>query len=809
MTAAGRSIQTGRRSWNDLTPLPPLEQEPPSPSAVPPGPLASASIEDIIDQLEQCGRYWPRAERHRARMRRILRHLDQLPGETWQDRWTLFESQAGPDTLSWRITINGAATKNAENKNEIEALNAAMGPILAMDVFRPSHRWLAGQRFAFLKALSRFRDPGNTAKIEQALIDAKVSPVQANNGLLTLGRVQAHTGKSIRQLTAEDILEHSTQLPGRLINLSRSGLNAIWPVLHGLGWISHESQDMPSRRRVGQRTVEEMVDYSGITGPCREPLIHYLQIRSAALDYSSLSGLARNLTGVFFADILKHHPDQSSFALTQQQAEAWKTRSRVNPDGSTRRNHHGIYYAVRAFYLDISQWALEDAYWAQWAAPSPITYAETRGYLKQRRATTATMQQRTRELAPVLPRMVEAAEQALRVAEAALTAALAAGAGNSIDVDGQEWEVFRRSEDAPVRIRRNGEDRDLSFEEDNAFWTWALVETLRHTGARIEEVLELVHMSIQPYKLPATGETIPLLHFAPSKTDTERLMVASPELVHILYRVLSRVTQQQTGSVPLTQRWDPGEKVLSSPMPHLFVRRYGAGPLRVMSTATIAALLNDLAERANIKVGGARVRFTPHDFRRIFATEALASGLPPHIVQVLMGHASLATTQGYAAIYPQDIIRHHRTFIEKRRVTRPTEEYREPTAAEWDEFEAHFVQRKLSLGSCGRAYGTGCQHEHACLRCALLRPDPTQIDRLQDIIDNLRERIGEAKQHGWLGDVEGLRVTLNSAEMKLAQMYKLRSQHQGGTVELGTPRVRNTRTPDQNGVPDLDLDYRT
>jgi len=44
------------------------------------------------------------------------------------------------------------------------------------------------------------------------------------------------------------------------------------------------------------------------------------------------------------------------------------------------------------------------------------------------------------------------------------------------------------------------------------------------------------------------------------------------------------------------------------------------------------------------------VRFTPHDFRRIFATEALGSGLPPHIVQVLMGHASLATTQGYAAI---------------------------------------------------------------------------------------------------------------------------------------------------------------
>ena len=126
------------------------------------------------------------------------------------------------------------------------------------------------------------------------------------------------------------------------------------------------------------------------------------------------------------------------------------------------------------------------------------------------------MQQRTRELAPVLPRLVEAAEQALRAAEATLADAKMAGAGQTIEMDGEAWEVFQSSEHAHVRIRRNGKDRDLSFEEDNAFWTWALVETLRHIGARIEEVLELVHMSIQPYKVPTTGETIPMLHFAPS-----------------------------------------------------------------------------------------------------------------------------------------------------------------------------------------------------------------------------------------------------------------------------------------------------
>lgn len=788
--SATQGIPTGRRGWNDLTPPPPREQDPPAPQPVPPGPLSAATVESIIARLADCSQYWPRVERHRSRIRRILGHLAQLPGESWQDRWTLFETQVGYEGL-WRDRI-GAEAPFPGSRNEIQSLNAAMGPLLALDVIRPSYAWITGQRFAFWKALSHFRDPVHTAEVEQAMTRATTSPVQANNGLLTLGRIQAHTGKSIRQITAEDVLELTSQMPGRMINFSRSGLNAVWPALHDLGWISHESAAMPSRRRVGQRTVEGLVDYYGITGPCREPLIHYLKVRSASLDYSSVYGLARNLVGVFFADILKHQPDQSTFALTPQQAADWRDRVKFKVDGTPRRDAHAIYFAVRAFYLDISQWALEDAFWAQWSAPTPITLAETRGYLKHRRATTATIQQRTRQLAPVLPRLIEAAEQALRAAETTLSAATAAGPGNTIDLAGESWEVFRTSDQAPIRIRRNGKDRDVSFEEDNAFWAWALVETLRHTGARIEEVLELVHMSIQPYKIPATGETIPLLHFAPSKTDTERLMVAGPELVHVLYRMLSRVTQT-TGNAPLTQRWDPAEKVLSSPLPHLFIRRYGAGPYRVMSTATVAALLNDLAKRANIKVSGTEVRFTPHDFRRIFATEALSSGLPPHIVQVLMGHASLATTQGYAAIYPQDVIRHHRTFIEKRRVIRPTEEYREPTAAEWDEFEAHFVQRKLSLGSCGRAYGTGCQHEHACLRCALLRPDPSQISRLQDIVDNLEERITEAEQHGWLGDVEGLRVTLNSAEMKLSQMFKLKNHQAGEVVDLGTPRVRNLK----------------
>ncbi|MEU5930874.1 hypothetical protein AB0L49_49230 [Streptomyces antimycoticus] len=60
--------------------------------------------------------------------------------------------------------------------------------------------------------------------------------------------------------------------------------------------------------------------------------------------------------------------------------------------------------------------------------------------------------------------------------------------------------------------------------------------------------------------------------------------------------------------------------------------------------------------------------------------------------------------------------------------------------------------------------------EQACVRCSLLRPDPSQRDRLTEIRDNLLDRIAEAQREGWLGEVEGLEISLAGAEDKLAQL---------------------------------------
>ena len=164
--------------------------------------------------------------------------------------------------------------------------------------------------------------------------------------------------------------------------------------------------------------------------------------------------------------------------------------------------------------------------------------------------------------------------------------------------------------------------------------------------------------------------------------------------------------------------------------------------------------------------------------------------MPPHIAQLILGHADINTTMGYKTAYPEEAIRGHRTFIAQRRSARPSEEYRSPTDAEWDEFLGHFEHRKLALGDCGRAYSTPCIHEHSCIRCPMLRIDPAQRQRLEEIRDNLRARIAEAEREGWSGEAEGLKVSLNAANNKLAQA-DLTQARRAEHVHLGIPAYRD------------------
>jgi Phage integrase family len=332
-----------------------------------------------------------------------------------------------------------------------------------------------------------------------------------------------------------------------------------------------------------------------------------------------------------------------------------------------------------------------------------------------------------------------------------------------------------------------GKRRELTQEEHQAFWTWAAVEVLRHTGVRIEELTELSHHSLIHYRLPATGELIPLLQIAPSKTDTERLLVISPELADVLSAIISRV-RDDTGAIPLVVAYDYHERVWNPPMPLLFQRRYGGEHRPITGPAIRELITTALVGTGLTDASGQPLRFLPHDFRRILITDAIMHGMPPHIAQLVAGHRDINVTMGYKAVYPEEVINAHRAFITRRRALRPREEYRTPTDEEWDEFLGHFERRKLSLGTCGRAYGTNCIHEHSCIRCPLLRPDPAQRARLIQIHDNLVDRIAEARQEGWHGEVDGLTVSLAAARDKLAQLHALGTRRHAVNIGMpGTP----------------------
>ena len=199
-------------------------------------------------------------------------------------------------------------------------------------------------------------------------------------------------------------------------------------------------------------------------------------------------------------------------------------------------------------------------------------------------------------------------------------------------------------------------------------------------------------------------------------------------------------------------------------MPLLFQRRLRSED-RPARAQAIRELLNVALDASGLTgAAGQPLRFAPHDFRRMLITDAIMHGMPPHIAQLVAGHRDINTTMGYKAVYPEEVITGHRAFIARRRALRPSAEYRTPTDAEWEEFLGHFERRKLALGDCGRAYGTSCIHEHSCIRCPMLRIDPAQRHRLEEIRDNLTARIAEAEREGWPGEAEGLKVSLAAAD---------------------------------------------
>jgi integrase len=775
----------------------------PAASPMPHGDLTTAGAGQIQQVVRDVWVGGLDAVRRRARGARfLLEHLAGFPGQAWQQRW----EASGPNERGRPVTaVRGKQTERDE-------ICVGTACLFSLRVIRPSLQTLRSTRF--LRYGERFLTAQRDPLLEEfwkRVQDTAVHPLHHGSALFDTTAALTTQGIALVDLTPEAFLhyvwesrDHGLAFKGR----GETGRGQFpgqlaWQVLHDMG---HFPSGTPATPRAavlsGRRTVQELVDRYDIRHQgVRQLLLDYLRRREPEMDYSTLDQLSRSLAGLFWAKIEALAPGQPDPRIGADLYRRWREALGTHQDGRTQREEfEHILRSVRSFYTDLHSWAVEEPEkWAQWVAPCPVPDGALRGVIVRQRRRKERMDDRVRQRQPLLPVLVAHLQDRYHHLRALPRAASPLTGGETVTVNGRAYQrVWTAADDrrarwggqANTRVRDlgNGEDINVTTAEDLAFWEFAAVEVLRHAGIRIEELLELTHLSIRQYQRP-NGEVIALLVIAPSKTDRERVIPMSAELFAVIAAIIRRHTQHDR-PIPLIQRYDNHERRMSDPMPFLFQRHTGAVP-RVISPATVLVMLRRrCAELAKKHPGFRAASFTPHDFRRLLATDLVNNGLPIHIGAALLGHLNLQTTRGYVAVFNEDIVRHYQEFLDRRRQARSADEYKPVTDSEWSEFEEHFDRRKVELGGCTRPYGSACQHEHACLRCPMLAINPKMLPRLNEIEDDLLARRTRAEHEAWLGEVEGIDLTLQFLRTKREETMRLARV---APVELGMPTIAGSR----------------
>jgi integrase/recombinase XerD len=176
----------------------------------------------------------------------------------------------------------------------------------------------------------------------------------------------------------------------------------------------------------------------------------------------------------------------------------------------------------------------------------------------------------------------------------------------------------------PSYLRKEEMDRLLSAPSPNTpvgLRDRAMLEVLYSTGLRVSELLNL-RISDLDMRMGCVR--------CIGKGDKERL-------VPIGRKAIAAVEAYLAGARPKLLRW-------GAPPPHNYVLFLTVAGRR-LSRITIWKILHDYG----IKLG-LRARLTPHKLRHSFATHLLEGGADLRSVQLMLGHADIATTQIYTHV---------------------------------------------------------------------------------------------------------------------------------------------------------------
>jgi len=142
-----------------------------------------------------------------------------------------------------------------------------------------------------------------------------------------------------------------------------------------------------------------------------------------------------------------------------------------------------------------------------------------------------------------------------------------------------------------------------------------IVELLAYTGVRVSELcsIRVSDIDLENKSLKIRG----------GKGDKDRLVIFSDKIVPDLKKYIMEIKERKGKAEFL----------------------FPTAKSKKISPVTVERIIRNLARRAGINK-----KVTPHVLRHTFATSLLRNGADIRIIQVLLGHASISTTQIYTHV---------------------------------------------------------------------------------------------------------------------------------------------------------------
>ena len=287
-----------------------------------------------------------------------------------------------------------------------------------------------------------------------------------------------------------------------------------------------------------------------------------------------------------------------------------------------------------------------------------------------------------------------------------------------------------------------------------------LIVVLIETGIRGGDATSL---PFNPIIADSTGWAC--LRFDNVKVGTEQLIPLSTKAADTI-----RAQQDHVRTV-----WPNGTPWL---FPGIFDNDDGA---KQYAHSSLGGQLRDWQTMIDVRdEAGQPVRVHAHQFRHTVGTRLINAGVPQHVIQKLLGHASPRMTARYAEIHDSTVRDAFEAYCQQRVDTGgdaiPYDPDHATADAEWAKHNLSRVRDSLPNGYCGRPPQQDCPHPNACLTCPDFQTTPEFLDIHRKQSASNKKLIARADANGQFRFAENLRQVQDSLDNIIPALEKLDGQ---------------------------------